>query len=101
MYVWFCCKSRCNDEVDSDSYLPACETRQAQEVATRQDAGVLIPLCANLTKLEGAADVAVELVLLLMRQDKTLLIPYRRDSPVKAAELQQGGGEPVNGMTAK
>lgn len=91
MYVWFCCKSRCNEEVDSGSYLPACETRQAQEVATRQDAGVLIPLCANLTKLEGAADVAVDLVLLLMRQDKTLLIPYRRDSPVKAAELQRGG----------
>lgn len=77
--------------MDSGSYLPACETRQAQEVATRQDAGVLIPLCANLTKLEGAADVAVDLVLLLMRQDKTLLIPYRRDSPVKAAELQRGG----------
>lgn len=91
MYVWFCFKSRCNDEVDSESYLPSCETRQAQEVATRQDASVLIPLCANLTKLEGAADVAVELVLLLMRQDKTLLIPYRRDSPVKAAELQRGG----------
>lgn len=91
MYVWFCCKSRCDEEADSGSYLPAREARQTQEVATRQDADVLIPLCANLTKLEGAADVAVELVLLLMRQDKTLLIPCRRDSPMKAAERQREG----------
>lgn len=78
--------------MDWGSYLPAYETWQAQQVATRQDAGVLIPLCADLTKLEGAANVAVELVLLLMRQDKTLLILCRRDSPATAAETLQVGG---------
>lgn len=30
MCVWFYCKSRCTVEVDSGSYLPASETRQAQ-----------------------------------------------------------------------
>lgn len=63
-FSWFYCK---NWEVDSGSYLPACEAWCAQEVSTWLDADVLISLRANLTKLEGAADVAVELVLLLIR----------------------------------
>lgn len=66
-YGWFYCKARQNWEVDSGSYLPACEAWSAQEVPTWLDANVLISLGANLTKLEGAADVAVELVLLLIR----------------------------------
>lgn len=41
----------------------------AQEMSTGLDAGILIPLCANLTKLEGAANVTVELVLLLLGGD--------------------------------
>lgn len=41
----------------------------AQEMSTGLDTGILIPLCANLTKLEGAADVTVELVLLLLGGD--------------------------------
>lgn len=63
-YGWFYCK---NWEVDSGSYLPTCEAWCAQEVPAWLDADVLISLRANLTKLEGAADVAVELVLLLIR----------------------------------
>lgn len=52
--------------MDPGSYLPACEARLAQEMSTGLDTGVLIPLCANLTKLEGAANVTIELILLLL-----------------------------------
>lgn len=37
----------------------------AEEMPTGLDPSVLVPLCADLTQLEGAAYVAVELVLLL------------------------------------
>ena len=52
--------------MDGGSYLPACEAGLAQEVATGLDTSVLIPLCTDLAQLEGAADVTVELVLLLL-----------------------------------
>lgn len=38
----------------------------AQEMPTGLDTGVLIPLCTDLTQLEGAADFTVKLVLLLL-----------------------------------
>lgn len=52
--------------MDGGSYLPACEAELAQEMSTGLDTSVLIPLCTDLTQLEGAADVTVELVLLLV-----------------------------------
>lgn len=41
----------------------------AQEMSAGLDTGILIPLCANFTKLEGAANVTVELILLLLGGD--------------------------------
>lgn len=48
------------------SYLPANEAGFAQEMPTGLDTSVLISLCADLTQLEGAADLAVKLILLLL-----------------------------------
>lgn len=53
-------------KVDSGSYLPTCEAWLTQKMSTGLDTSILIPLCANLAKLEGAADVTVELILLLL-----------------------------------
>lgn len=56
-------------KVDSGSYLPTCEAWLTQKMSTGLDTGILIPLCTNLTKLKGAADVTVELILLLLGSD--------------------------------
>lgn len=52
--------------MDRDSYLPAYEAGLAQEMPTWLDTSVLVPLCADLTQLEGAADLTVKLILLLL-----------------------------------
>lgn len=52
--------------MDGGSYLPAREAGLAQEMPTGLDTSVLIPLCTDLTQLEGAADFTVELILLLL-----------------------------------
>lgn len=52
--------------MDGGSYLPASEAGLAQEMPTGLDTCVLIPLCTDLTQLEGAADFTVEFILLLL-----------------------------------
>lgn len=51
-------------------YLPGCEARRAHEVAARLDLDVFVVLGADFTKLEGGAHFAVQLVLLLLSQNR-------------------------------
>lgn len=59
-------------------YLPSCQAHLAQQVAAGLDTSVFIPVGANLTQLEGAPDVAVELILLLLwwKQTKTFVLNF-------------------------
>ena len=54
--------------MDEGSYLPAYETGLAQQMSTGLNTSVLIPLCTDFTQLEGAADLAIELILLLLQR---------------------------------
>lgn len=49
-----------------DFYLPPSEARLAQEMSTGLNPNVFIPLCTDLTQLESASDLTVQLVLLLL-----------------------------------
>ena len=46
-------------------YLPGLQAGRAEQVTARLDLDVFVILCADLTQLERAAHVAVELILLL------------------------------------
>lgn len=65
--------------MDGGSYLPACEAGFAQEMPTGLDTSILIPLCTDLTQLEGAADITVKLILLLLAVTLAVLVDRQRD----------------------
>lgn len=55
-------------------YLPGRQTGSAHEVTAGFDLDVFVVLGADLTKLEGGAHFTVQLILLLFRQSKLLLV---------------------------
>lgn len=65
--------------MDGGSYLPSSEAGLAEEMPTGLDTSVLIPLCTDLTQLEGAADLTVKLVLLLFGVTVVGLVGRQRD----------------------
>lgn len=65
------------------SYLPACEAVSAQEMPTRLNTSVLIPLCTDLTQLEGAADVTVKLILLLLGVTVVVVVRKTRQEMIR------------------
>ena len=65
------------------TYLPGCETRRTQQMATRFYPDVLVILGADLTQLEGGAHLTVQLVLLLSHLDVLVVRVLYQETQVR------------------
>lgn len=71
-------------QYSSLQYLPGCKTGGAHKVTTGFDLHVFVIFSTDLTKLKGGAHFTVQLILLLLRQSKLLLVIERGIYQTKA-----------------
>ena len=71
-------------QYSSIQYLPGCKTGSAHKVTTGFDLHIFVIFSTDLTKLKGGTHFTVQLILLLLRQSKFLLVIKRGIYQTKA-----------------